>query len=261
MEHLDVKSNGKYGNKNALKHGTFSRQFVLPNEDLTAFRQLQVEIERDLAPEGPLQRELAQTIVVWMWRRRRIANAPKIRDLVTPDGPAGATGINPGDPRAADQILLKATEIQAQKCAIMLAIMTTRWAMSATAAASSHAELNRIVAELGSAFGIDTSQHSQDRAPGDIELRKKRLTREIERLSREGKAFADEALALAGATARDCFSLNLKAEIELSARVDSELERAIKRFFQLKVMQATVNSMAAPPARRSVTAISGPEVK
>src|ERR1700693_3520929 len=157
MKNLDVRRNGKYGNRNALKHGTFSKRFVLPNEDLTAFRQLQVEIERDLAPEGPLQRELAQTIVLWMWGRRRIADAPKIREIVTPDGrQAGATGINPGDPGAVDQLMLKAGEFRAQHSAIKLAVMTTRWAMSATAAASSHAELNPIVAELGRAFGIDT---------------------------------------------------------------------------------------------------------
>jgi hypothetical protein len=254
MKHLAVKSNGKYGNKNALKHGTFSRQFVLPNEDLTAFRQLQVEIERDLAPEGPLQRELAQTIVVWMWRRRRIVNAPKIRDLVTPDGPAGATAFNPGDPRA-----VEAGE-RLQRCATKLALLMTRWAMSATARASSHAELDRVVAMLGDGFGIDTARHGQDRAR-DLDLRKKQFTAVIKNLSSETKAFGDQALALVGAAARDSFALGLKAEIELAARVDAELERAIKRYYQLRLMQSTVNSMAAPPAGRSVPAISGPEVK
>jgi hypothetical protein len=251
MKHLKTTNNRKRG-KNALRHGAYSREFVLHGEDLTAFRHLQAEIERDLLPEGPLQRELALSVTTWVWRRRRVNKAARIRELVAGGGQEdGEAAINPSDPAAVDQLIAKAADFRSRYCAIKLCDALIRWAVSATASASSHMHLNLVVSELGSTFGIDASLYGQNVAPTDLELRKKRLTMVIQNLSNQTKAFAEKELARADAAVRESigrvFPVDLRAEIELAGRIDAELERATKRYFQLKIMQSTVNRMSSDP--------------
>jgi hypothetical protein len=58
---------------NPLKHGLTAEQIVLlPHEDPAQFNALRKAIWHDLDPHGAFEGELAQTIVVYLWRLRRI---------------------------------------------------------------------------------------------------------------------------------------------------------------------------------------------
>ena len=62
----------KLKNVNALKHGAFSKAFVIEDEDPSEFQALRKELVRDWRPEGASQREYVLAIAMWMWRRRRV---------------------------------------------------------------------------------------------------------------------------------------------------------------------------------------------
>src|ERR1700746_978655 len=46
---------------NALRHGLTGRVVVLPSEDMNAYHAFCNELMKDLAPEGPLETQFAQT--------------------------------------------------------------------------------------------------------------------------------------------------------------------------------------------------------
>jgi hypothetical protein len=63
--------------KNARKHGLLSKDTLLPDEDPETFEDLAEGLRAALAPEGRLETELAERIVVLTWRLRRIGKAER----------------------------------------------------------------------------------------------------------------------------------------------------------------------------------------
>ena len=59
--------------KNALTHGVYAQEVVLPWEDAQAFDNLHEEIRRDLKPSGYLQEEAVRDIAKEIWRKQRLA--------------------------------------------------------------------------------------------------------------------------------------------------------------------------------------------
>lgn len=58
--------------QNALKHGLYSDRCLIEDEDWLDFEDLRFNIERTLAPQGPVERELVRRITDAAWRLRRI---------------------------------------------------------------------------------------------------------------------------------------------------------------------------------------------
>ena len=58
--------------KNALKHGLFSRQVLLPSENAEAFREFAENIKSELNPQGGLEDALVERIVGLLWRLQRL---------------------------------------------------------------------------------------------------------------------------------------------------------------------------------------------
>ena len=58
--------------QNALKHGIFSKQVVLPGEDAEAFERLRADYIRRFRPQGDAEQELVETIAASSWRLKRI---------------------------------------------------------------------------------------------------------------------------------------------------------------------------------------------
>jgi hypothetical protein len=56
----------------ALKHGTYSALDVLPGENRAAFEKLRRELTEELAPEGPLERDIVDNIVRLVWRKQNL---------------------------------------------------------------------------------------------------------------------------------------------------------------------------------------------
>ena len=57
---------------NALKHGLRAKDIVLASEDEREFDGLRQALITELGPEGPLEEQLAERIVVCLWRLRRV---------------------------------------------------------------------------------------------------------------------------------------------------------------------------------------------
>jgi hypothetical protein len=82
---------------NALRHGLTGRVVVLPHEDLSAYNTFCAELMKDLKPEGPLERQFAQTFCDTQWRLNR---ARSIEDSMFALGHSEAAGnIDPGHPQ------------------------------------------------------------------------------------------------------------------------------------------------------------------
>src|SRR6266849_1784508 len=68
--------NGKMAVRlNALGHGLFARDVVLPGEDADAFEDLWNQVRATLSPLGPIEEFLVDLAVNAMWRLRRSARA------------------------------------------------------------------------------------------------------------------------------------------------------------------------------------------
>ncbi len=59
---------------NALRHGLYARDVVLPCEDRDAYETLLYTLSKDLAPEGPVETRLVQRAGDLWWRLERTAS-------------------------------------------------------------------------------------------------------------------------------------------------------------------------------------------
>lgn len=62
-----------YGNKNALKHGAFSADIILPGEDVEGFNRIFDSLVAEWSPDGPIELDAVMTLAKCLWRKRRIA--------------------------------------------------------------------------------------------------------------------------------------------------------------------------------------------
>ncbi len=60
---------------NALSHGAYGREAVLPWEDLQEFARLHQSIRDELDPSGALEEEAVREVAELVWRKRRLAMA------------------------------------------------------------------------------------------------------------------------------------------------------------------------------------------
>ena len=60
---------------NALRHGLLTLDLVLPGEDADAFEDLLNQVRAHLSPVGPIEEQLADRVVNFMWRLGRLARA------------------------------------------------------------------------------------------------------------------------------------------------------------------------------------------
>ena len=65
-------SERRFRKPNALKHGGFSRTELMPWEDLHEFEELHRGLKEEFEPKGPLQEDCIYTILSCMWRKRRV---------------------------------------------------------------------------------------------------------------------------------------------------------------------------------------------
>lgn len=62
----------------AFKHGAFASVEMLPWEDPAAYEQLRQEFLEELEPEGALQQECVQDILLATWRKHRVRERRKV---------------------------------------------------------------------------------------------------------------------------------------------------------------------------------------
>ena len=79
---MTTKQNSKQ--KNALIHGTYARDIILPWEDEQEFNELHEQIKIDLPPKTILQAEVVFEITLHMWKKRRLLVGSKLAYLSSP---------------------------------------------------------------------------------------------------------------------------------------------------------------------------------
>jgi len=85
---------------NALRHGLFARDVVLPGEDRAAYDELVAQLRADLIPEGPIEGGLIQRLADIWWRLGRSAAIES--GLLSPDWHGSLDPqAHPVDPRLA----------------------------------------------------------------------------------------------------------------------------------------------------------------
>jgi hypothetical protein len=58
--------------QNALKHGAYSRELMLPGEKMRDYEALGAELNEEWAPEGATERGLVDRLVALYWRKQRL---------------------------------------------------------------------------------------------------------------------------------------------------------------------------------------------
>ena len=62
---------------NALKHGAYCKSVLLPGESATNFEKLRRDVVAELKPDGPLERDIVQTIARLVWRKQNMSTYQK----------------------------------------------------------------------------------------------------------------------------------------------------------------------------------------
>ncbi|MGF6313424.1 hypothetical protein ABIB82_007576 [Bradyrhizobium sp. i1.8.4] len=70
---------------NALKHGAYSSVELLPWEDPDAFQELSRAIWQEWRPEGPIEVDCVETIILCQWRKQRVRAKRKLDTAVALD--------------------------------------------------------------------------------------------------------------------------------------------------------------------------------
>jgi hypothetical protein len=71
-ENEDARPKKRAKKKNALKHGVYSREVMLPGENIRDYVALAAEFMEEWAPEGPTERSLVDRLVGLYWQRQRL---------------------------------------------------------------------------------------------------------------------------------------------------------------------------------------------
>src|SRR4051812_18074397 len=73
MRHRSKTSSKRRAKKNALVHGIYSRDVVLPWERRTEFDRLLCELREEWSPEGRMEEETVLDLAMQVWRKRRVS--------------------------------------------------------------------------------------------------------------------------------------------------------------------------------------------
>ena len=60
---------------NAIKHGLFSKNLILADEDPFEYQNLLDQLQSELSPSGVLEQTLIERIAVSLWRQKRLIRA------------------------------------------------------------------------------------------------------------------------------------------------------------------------------------------
>ena len=58
--------------KNALKHGVYSREPMLPGEKIRDYEALAAELNEEWVPDGPTEYGLVDRLTALKWRKQRL---------------------------------------------------------------------------------------------------------------------------------------------------------------------------------------------
>jgi hypothetical protein len=83
-ENIAKQNTKNLGNQNALVHGVYAKDILLPWDSRDDFMQLHEELKREWAPNGPSEEEAVLDLAVLYWRKRTVWRLCKSKVLADP---------------------------------------------------------------------------------------------------------------------------------------------------------------------------------
>jgi len=210
--------------ENSLKHGVYSREVMLPGENIRCYETLVAETTEEWAPEGATERSLVDRLVGLFWRRQRLERY--------------------------EQSKLQERIKEIRECNLSNRVSELKDLGPRFENAASDEEVDDILAELSDACSgfieklvpYDESLDSAPRGPAIAEI--------LASLQPKGKL---EGPAQFIALVDPCV---MEANMERSNRIDEAIDRTIKRLMQVKTAKQIFPNMRAkaPPKLISTAA-------
>jgi len=217
--------------KNSLKHGVYSREVMLPGENILDYEALMAELIEEWAPEGATERSLVDRLVGLLWRRQRLERY--------------------------EQSKLQERIKEIRECNLSNRVSELKDLGPRFENAASDEEVDDILAELSDVCSdfieklvpYDESPDSVPRGPAIAEM--------LASLQPKGKL---EGPAQFIALVDPCV---MEANMERSNRIDEAIDRTIKRLMQVKTAKQILPNMRAkaPPKLISAPAPTAQDVK
>lgn len=224
----------KIGNKNAFAHGFYSKEAVLPWESQDDYEMLFKDLREDLDPKGRSQVEAVSDVTYYTWVKHRIIKGASLAFL----GSKVPEELKSGD-ASWDDILEHLAMIPKQ-------------------AAGANILVNKLVNDLNDVFEMIRSRpYAKDNAEGkDVQNHLHQMQYDITTLIQKTKTELIPKvnnLVELMQESRNRFEQAYQPEetdkrLDLLAKADLRIEKALRRFVSLKVFQR-VESEARPQAQ------------
>jgi hypothetical protein len=226
-------SNDRPRRPNAYQHGVFSRTTIVPGEDIKEFEALHSDLVQEWTPAGATEEDAVLSIAKGIWRKRRAQRFLEIqvaRNAANPDHPSynefdGLTGLN---------AVLRATP------GVAFEQLASRFLPAET------------IKDLTKKFPRSDFQSNQERA---------------EAVSDEIESVMLPVVLPASAPMRELVLLSLSShsftedffdrELKLDERLDTMIDRAVKRLVQTKAMKQMFSRIGTDRAEDRVKKIAG----
>jgi hypothetical protein len=233
-------SERRFRKPNALKHGGFSRSELLPWEDVNEYEELRRGLKEEFEPTGPLQEDCVNTILSCMWRKRRVRDKRNLDTAAALD-------------RAENRVLwedpppLFDTDIERIKYSLANSRSEPRskppedYQQLLGFSSSLYRERDKRLLELSiSMLPHEFSAHLREKVPPEnfestrhwIVALKKEVDTALLPMVRERGHDPDAYLATAAAFLTGDRVLE---DLSTEERLDAAIDRAMKRFYQLKL--------------------------
>ena len=238
--------------RNALKHGAFSKVLLLPWEDAAEFEALHQQLRDEWQPEGPLEEDTVATYLDCLWRKRRVRQKRQIDTLAAINKPNTISLQQPIPFFEEDIDRIKSSLLQKLKS------RTEKGDLAAQLlgfSSSLYGKQNyEIVAISIRWLGGESAAYLQREVPQENYAKPSEWIRDLKHhvdtiLLPKARAEHDpDTLFLAKAAeflTDDC----ILEDIALEERLDARMDRAIRRFAQLKALKQ-VAGIKRPSASR-----------
>jgi hypothetical protein len=202
----------KSQNQNALKHGVFADAVILPGEDPEEFEELHNSLKREWNPDGPTEDDCILSLANHFWRKRRIARYLKRKIAIAVTWEKYVTKLEDGTIK-------------------MLAKVRDGIRSDALGSITEQ--------ELAAKLGSSWAKHCLTKVPrGNYQNDSDWLSALVEEINKCIEEIVSNQID--SQSTRDCLSDEafLERELAIEERLDSMIDKTVKRLAQTKALKA-----------------------
>jgi hypothetical protein len=246
VDHKKSRDRNRDGNSNALKHGMFAKAFLLAEEDREEFAAVRRAFAKDWRPQGATELVYFTSIVQWAWNLIRTSRC--IRDRRTLENAACVPNRLTDQADGSFNAIERVAHHTATHAAVRVHTETIKWLREAVRNADDHMVLNKLLREIKKSYGDDALFMREEVAPKDVSKRKEMIEAYIvSELEPKVEQFVISELAEAARVVREniqqTYAMDVRADIECSARCYAEYDKAIRRFMQYRATRDAMKTI------------------